>query len=712
MKMDLKLHLFGLLLILPVTPSIIFNSDAADFISVDYKSVVRMGVSMSDYSKLVITAKPLLMVSGGDRVDKTRVSIETRAGGGQWLAVATQPSVRGGVYVWVVGVAPCTTHQVRLWLHGKDRTQASYLYPTVVGVVSSEELGSAGYRPPQPRGVSVVEREGRVELRWLPALCADLYDITYTQVTAGQPYSAQALATDRPAVTLMQGIQSCSEYEFKIAAVTGAEFSEDTTGTFITQPEVMAAAVLEPELVPTTAGITVRWAGYEKLSCIQSYTLTICKEGNDCPEKRTIERDDSLEFLEFVSTHPLAPCSDYTLHLAPVFPGLAMQEKVLSFRTLALPLATALGTTVTRGRAEVGQDLVVRVEWDSVQCATHYTLYQREDTPGGEWERVCVTSKTYAEHIVRPCTQYSYGLRVTVGEEESHLIELAGPVISQLDTAVPYSPHSLEISETPGGAVVSWEHSKCVESYRLRACHRAGDQCYEEQVTISDSNTISHTITSLHPCTDYTLHIFPSTSAGEFSAASALFSTTSPAPHPPADIDVVITRATHGVLLSWSGVACATGYNIHQKLQHSGTVTQWRHDNTGQLAVTLESPEPCVTYSYSISTLIDSEESDPTSWLDVPVPPRFDQAEQLIIQTRANGSLTFSIENIDKNQKCEVEKYSVKYEGVEEYIDPDDTHEGEITVKVDSENAKIEARIKYKGFEEWSHWISSEIPVS
>ena len=54
----------------------------------------------------------------------------------------------------------------------------------------------------------------------------------------------------------------------------------------------------------------------------------------------------------------------------------------------------------------------------------------------------------------------------------------------------------------------------------------------------------------------------------------------------------------------------------------------------------------------------------------------------------------------------------MKYEGEEEYIDPADVHAGEIIVKVNSEDPKIEARIKYKGFDDWSRWISSDLPVS
>ena len=60
----------------------------------------------------------------------------------------------------------------------------------------------------------------------------------------------------------------------------------------------------------------------------------------------------------------------------------------------------------------------------------------------------------------------------------------------------------------------------------------------------------------------------------------------------------------------------------------------------------------------------------------------------------------------------QVELYQVRYEDVEKFIDPEDITGGKIALIVKSENAKIEARIKYKGFQNWTEWISSDVPVS
>ena len=130
-----------LLLTIPVSHTISLLDTAGDQVTAEYKNVVRMGVRIADYTKLEISAKPLLMVEESESVDKTSVSIEISVGGRGWVAVDTQPSVRGGVYTWTVPTtAPCQAHKVRLWLEGKDRSQTSFEYPDRVEGVSQALL--------------------------------------------------------------------------------------------------------------------------------------------------------------------------------------------------------------------------------------------------------------------------------------------------------------------------------------------------------------------------------------------------------------------------------------------------------------------------------------------------------------------------------------------------------------------------------------------
>jgi hypothetical protein len=45
-------------------------------------------------------------------------------------------------------------------------------------------------------------------------------------------------------------------------------------------------------------------------------------------------------------------------------------------------------------------------------------------------------------------------------------------------------------------------------------------------------------------------------------------------------------------------------------------------------------------------------------------------------------------------------------------LDSSDIEDGKVTVDLQLENAEIEGRIRYEGFDSWSAWISADQPVS
>jgi len=159
--------------------------------------------------------------------------------------------------------------------------------------------------------------------------------------------------------------------------------------------------------------------------------------------------------------------------------------------------------------------------------------------------------------------------------------------------------------------------------------------------------------------------------------------------------------------ISWSKVQCAEGYRIHQTLGNSGTQTAW--DSEG-LSVNLESPEPCVTYSYGVSAILDGEESEPTVFHEVHVPPRTSEPPVMFIEERNNSSVTFVINNADTNHHCEVIQYEVRQGDGEQVFDAAALEDGKITVEVAEEEFKVEARLHYKDFDAWSPWVSSDSP--
>ena len=169
-----------------------------------------------------------------------------------------------------------------------------------------------------------------------------------------------------------------------------------------------------------------------------------------------------------------------------------------------------------------------------------------------------------------------------------------------------------------------------------------------------NQHKIQRSLKNLRPCSSYRLEIFPMTEDNEELAAEPrTFTTASPPASPPQEVSVSLNELTNKVDIRWSKVQCAQGYRIHQTLGNSGTKTSW--DSEG-LSVNLESPEPCVTYSYGVSAIMDGKESEPTAFQAVHVPPRIGSLEQpeLVIEERVNNSVTLRINNADKNHHCKV----------------------------------------------------------
>jgi hypothetical protein len=229
--------------------------------------------------------------------------------------------------------------------------------------------------------------------------------------------------------------------------------------------------------------------------------------------------------------------------------------------------------------------------------------------------------------------------------------------MTKIDTSVPYVAANLAITPTPDGAHLTWDHAKCIKSYKIKTCDsQSNEGCFEEFMVIQSphSHKMTRTFKSLKPCSKYQLEIHPITDENtELAAAPQSFQTSSPPTSPPQEVTVRLNRETNKVDIGWSRVQCATGYRIHQTLGNSDTETKW--DSEG-LSVSLESPEPCVTYSYGVSAIVARQESRPTALQEVPVPPRNISSEQpvLLVKEKNNGSVTFVINNADKNHHCKV----------------------------------------------------------
>merc|ERR1719153_1604534 len=139
--------------------------------------------------------------------------------------------------------------------------------------------------------------------------------------------------------------------------------------------------------------------------------------------------------------------------------------------------------------------------------------------------------------------------------------------------------------------------------------------------------------------------------------------------------------------------------------------------------MSFDSPEPCTTFSYGVSAFVNDDEGPKTEFLGDRVPPKDGDKShpKLIIEEKYNTTVKFILEAPLFNQKCEVEQYHVKYVNLgvmdeqETTIPISDLQDGKIVLEdfpgAADNGMRIEARIKYLGFDSWSPWISTETPI-
>ena len=184
-----------------------FVDTASDHINIGYKTSVRMGSLVTDYTKLEISVQVSgaledggLGVGGG----QGGVSVEVRSGEQGWVVVDTRPSIRGGVWSWSVsGVSPCVEHRLRVWVQDRDGAQASFEYPGHLSRVNVEDMMRSGYRPETPEHliVDTWSEDGEVTVTWSRVECAEMYDVSWTSVTRDTTWSSQVTS---PMVQLEQ----------------------------------------------------------------------------------------------------------------------------------------------------------------------------------------------------------------------------------------------------------------------------------------------------------------------------------------------------------------------------------------------------------------------------------------------------------------------------------------------------------------------------
>jgi len=688
----------------------VFKSDAESRVTADFSSVSRRGRKNYDYKKIEIEYQPFQMVEDGKCIDESQLNIEVKYGNGEWGAIDASPkALGGGKYKWVVDAVPCKDHFIKFWVFTADGYSASHELSQPISAVSEDDLIRSKTTPNAVTNLGAKNAgDNTLEVYWDPSECATSYEVSY-----GEQYKVVKAAEGSQ--ILLEDLESCAQYDIKVYAIIGEDEYSDSAAetTFTTQPEVASALQFEPQVESDTDSVTAKWKAFDKLSCVDKYAVSVCKEGSDCQNEEEVMTNNALDFLSY-SASDLEQCTAYTLQIQPLYPDMELDPKIVEFRTKS-PSAEGAEASLGPVSASAGEGQMISVSWSPVQCAEFYEVYQQVNT-GGDWELVHTTedsSEVSATLAGVPCTEYRYGVAVTIDGVRSKINEADTPLMTPLESDTAFQAPNLEVMATENGVQLSWDHGACIPSYQVRVCPTTGD-CVENTV-IRDStvHNITEEFENLDACSDYTVEIFPQIEGEEFGSEMKSFKTLVPSPTPPQGFTAEY-RAQNEVEFKWEGVECSSGYEV---VQGEDNEVVWETTDSRQLFHHLENLEPCLSYSYGIRTVMpDGERSEVTDMQVISVPPSFKVDPSIKVMETINDTVTFKFEHAESNAKCQVEYIKVEYSSAgpeggkgEDTVFPQ-TLDEELIVQfagASGPGLNLQGKVKYEGFEQESEWITS-----
>jgi len=684
----------------------VFHGDARDKVTAGFKKRGRQG---TDYNKITVDWRLVDLVENIEDLDTSQSIVEVKAGEGEWVR-ETGVMKRGTFKATVRQVAPCKSHEVRFVVKSKEGEEATSPFTVTVDPATPEQIEESRFTPKAPTNLVVNSLEGnKVEVSWDASECA-----THYEIFASAGASSISESTEGETSIVLEA-ESCEQYEIAVTAYTGQEASDDATADFSTSPSEGAAEKLEISVESDVTTAEASWNGWKHLSCVANYTVELCKDGV-CEESVAVERDSYGGKSVFAPETDLEECSEYTLKVKPIFKGLDLPPKVVTFTTKA-PLMVNVEGSLGTVTAEAGDQEMVTINWSAVKCAATYTVYQKQSLEGSDWEEM---EKVGTEQLTTqgvPCTQYNYGVTVTINGEESEMVETDEVLVIPMVTSVPFHPSSLHMNPTENGLTATWEHAHCISGYRVEVCEAGTEDCVEPQIDLTATHEQDVTAESLKPCTEYTMKIFATSNEIEMDAKVQTFTTQSPAATPPADLTAELNPTTGKIDVAFSPVQCASKYKIFLQLD-DGELEEVL--DTTATTTTLEAPAPCTAFSIGASSLIGEEESAQSDLVDGVVLAEA-SSPKLLSVTAENNTVEFIVNKPDQNQKCQVEKYEVKYislgamsEQEHRSLDPSEMAEDGTLVIEDFPGAadkamRLEARILYSDGV-FSPWISSKEP--
>ncbi|MBL7816401.1 MAG: fibronectin type III domain-containing protein [Saprospiraceae bacterium] len=386
---------------------------------------------------------------------------------------------------------------------------------------------------------------------------------------------------------LINGLQPCTEYQFRVATVC----SNTETSAYSESIKFKTSGCVAPCSTPrevvavnVNGGILVKWVATGATAYEIMYSI-----GDSAA--RTVTSTSS-----FLTLGNVATCKTYKFKVrsicgtstAPVYSEWSATISVNTEGCVRCNAPSRLSYTVTETGAVV--------KWDTTAGAT-YTLQilgPRDST----WRTVeGVRGNQYAFTGLTACSYYSFRVKTNCTTTSSSV--WSSPIRFKTGgcAAVCLAPKNLKVYVADTVALVSWVTASSVNNFRLIVTNEAGTVIREANVT----GTV-YTLTGLERCKKYKIQLKTVCSSSSTSEIVTATIETRGCPEPcgtPREIS--FATDSNKVVVKWANMG-AVKYYVEYKLL-ADSLAAWKRDSTTANTITLSNLQTCKTYMIRIASV-------------------------------------------------------------------------------------------------------------
>ena len=397
---------------------------------------VRRSTRRGAKNKAEILWDPTAMLTDPTRYKVAAAELEMREDDQTKWNIAEVDTKNHNRYVkWSVKVKPCKKYHFRIKVTGNavESKEACLPITSTLDSLSVEDIKKSGYTPVAVEGFVPNVHAEHAELKWKPSDCAEHYEVEYIKAGDEGDRTAANPIGELTSVSV-SNLQPCTRYQTFIYASLSERESE-FSGEFATEPRLDAANSLEVETNAGLNSVQVSWPTWKAVSCIDEYEVKACVAGTeDCTTEERVQK----AVTPFVNQKltGLQPCTEYTLHIKPLFDNLDIETKVVNFHTDSMD---ADQVNVGRVGSEF-RDGAIFISWDEVKCAAKYKVYQRE-IGVDEWMEVAETGDTAMTVTeLTTCTKYQFAITAVLVDAEDKETEtkkeISPETVTELDLSL------------------------------------------------------------------------------------------------------------------------------------------------------------------------------------------------------------------------------------------------------------------------------------